>query len=79
MRATRFLEMTRVDMQATQVFRIILNVENRTIFCDNNLDVIPAMETDLTDTLRDMPWIVGLIDTRTKKLNRTKTYRKRQK
>ena len=49
-------------------------------FCriHKTLGVTPAMEAGITDTLRDMSWIVGLIDARAKKPNRPKTYRKRQ-
>lgn len=35
------------------------------------------MEAGLTDELRDVEWIVGLIDVRATKPNRPKTYRKR--
>ena len=49
-------------------------------FCriHKTLGVTPAMEAGVTDTLRDMSLIVGLIDARSKKPNRPKTYRKRQ-
>ena len=39
--------------------------------------VSPAMAAKVTDTLRDMEWIVSLIDARAPKPNRPKTYRKR--
>ncbi len=38
----------------------------------------PAMAAGVSDTLRDMEWIVGLIDARAAKPNRPATYRKRQ-
>ena len=38
----------------------------------------PAMAAGVSKTLRDMEWIVGLIDARTPKPNRPKTYRKYQ-
>lgn len=37
----------------------------------------PAMAADLGTTVRDLEWIVGLIDARAPKPNRPKTYRKR--
>lgn len=43
------------------------------------LGITPAMEAGITDTLRNMSWIIGLIDARAKKLNKPKTYRKWQK
>ena len=47
-------------------------------FCriHKTLGVTPAMEAGVTDKLRDMEWIVGLIDARASKLKRPKTYRK---
>ena len=42
-----------------------------------SLRCTPAMAAGLTDTLHDMEWIVGLIDARTPKPQRPKTYRKR--
>ncbi|MEE4012122.1 IS1 family transposase [Roseibium sp. FZY0029] len=50
-------------------------------FCriHKSLKVSPAMAAGLTDTLRDMEWIVGLIDERAPKPNRPKTYKKRSK
>ena len=39
--------------------------------------VSPAMAAKVTDTPRDMEWIVSLIDARAPKPNRPKTYRKR--
>ena len=39
--------------------------------------VSPAMAAKVTDTLRDMEWIVSLIDARAPTPNRPKTYRKR--
>lgn len=49
-------------------------------FCriHKTLKVTPAMEAGLTGELRDMEWIVGLIDARATKPNRPKTYRKRE-
>ena len=49
-------------------------------FCriHKSLKVTPAMEAGLTSELRDMEWIVSLIDARVAKPNRPKTYRKRQ-
>ena len=49
-------------------------------FCriHKSLRVTPAMEAGLTNELRDMEWIVGLIDARAPKPSRPKTYRKRQ-
>ena len=41
------------------------------------LSVTPAMAAGLDDSVRDLRWIVGLIDARAKKPNRPKTYRKR--
>lgn len=41
------------------------------------LRVTPAMEAGLTGELRDVEWIVSLIDARAAKPNRPKTYRKR--
>ena len=41
------------------------------------LGVTPAMEAGLSDTLRDMSWIVSLIDARAAKPKRPKTYKKR--
>ena len=38
----------------------------------------PAMTAGVSETLRDMEWIVGLIDARASKPNRLATYRKRQ-
>ena len=48
-------------------------------FCriHKTLKVTPAMEAGLTGELRDMEWIVSLIDARTPTPNRPKTYRKR--
>lgn len=47
-------------------------------FCrvHKTLGVTPAMEAGLPDTLRDMNWIVGLIDARAPKLKRPKKYKK---
>ena len=42
-----------------------------------SLRMSPAMAAGVSDTLRDMEWIVGLIDARAPKSNRPKTYRKR--
>ncbi len=41
------------------------------------LRVTPAMQAGITDTLHDMAWIVSLIDARSPKPNRPKTYKKR--
>ena len=41
------------------------------------LSVTPAMAAGLANDVRDMNWIVELIDARAKKPNRPKTYRKR--
>lgn len=41
------------------------------------LSVTPAMAAGLDNDVRDLNWIVGLIDARAKKPNRPKTYRKR--
>ena len=48
-------------------------------FCriHKTLQVTPAMEAGLSQELRDVEWIVGLIDARARKPNRPKTYRKR--
>ena len=48
-------------------------------FCriHKTLRVTPAMEAGLSRELRDVEWIVGLIDGRAPKPNRPKTYRKR--
>ena len=45
-------------------------------FCriHKTLGVTPAMEAGITDTLRDMEWIVSLIDARASKPNRPKRY-----
>lgn len=50
-------------------------------FCriHKSLKVSPAMAAGLSDTLRDMEWIVSLIDERAPKPNRPKTYKKRSK
>ena len=42
------------------------------------LRVTPAMEAGLSDTLRDMEWVVGLIDARREAPKRPATYRKRE-
>ncbi|MCY3725015.1 MAG: IS1 family transposase, partial [Rhodobacteraceae bacterium] len=42
-----------------------------------SLDVTPAMEAGLTDTLHDMEWLVDMIDDNIPKPNRPKTYKKR--
>ncbi len=49
-------------------------------FCrvHKSLRVSPAMAAGVTGTLRDMEWIVGLIDARSPKPNRPTTYRKRE-
>ena len=49
-------------------------------FCrtHKSLRMSPAMAAGVSDTLRDMEWIVGLIDARAPKPNRPTTYRKRQ-
>ena len=49
-------------------------------FCriHKSLRVTPAMEAGLTSELRDMEWIVSLIDARAAKPNRPKTYRTRK-
>lgn len=48
-------------------------------FCqsEKKLRTTPAMESGLDDAVRDMAWIVGLIDERSPKPNRPKTYRRR--
>ena len=48
-------------------------------FCriHKTLRVTPAMEAGLSRELRDVEWIVGLMDARAPKPNRPKTYRKR--
>ena len=48
-------------------------------FCrvHKSLRMSPAMAAGVSDTLRDMEWIVGLIDARAPKPNRPKTYRER--
>ena len=43
----------------------------------SSLKVTPAMAGGVTNTLRDMEWIVGLIDARAPKPNRPEAYRKR--
>ena len=49
-------------------------------FCciHKSLRVTPAMAAGVTNILRDMEWVVSLIDARATKPNRPKTYRKRQ-
>ena len=49
-------------------------------FCriHKSLRVTPAMEAGLANELRDMEWIVGLIDARAPKPNRPKAYRTQQ-
>ena len=49
-------------------------------FCrmHKSLRMSPAMAAGVSDTLRDMEWIVSLIDARAPKPNRPATYRKRQ-
>ena len=48
-------------------------------FCriHKSLRVSPAMAAGISDRLRDMEWVVGLIDVRTNAPKRPKTYRKR--
>ena len=48
-------------------------------FCriHKTLKVTPTMEIGLSDTVRDMEWIVGLIDERAPTPNRPRTYRKK--
>ena len=48
-------------------------------FCriHKSLRVTPAMAAGVTDTVRDMGWIVDLIDARAPKPNRPQTYKKR--
>ena len=48
-------------------------------FCrvHKTLRVTPAMEARIETTMRDMEWIVGLIDARAPKPNRPSTYKKR--
>ena len=48
-------------------------------FCrmHKTLRCTPAMEAGLDTTIRDLDWIVGLIDARAPKPNRPATYRKR--
>ena len=48
-------------------------------FCriHKTLGVTPAMEAGITDTLRDMEWIAGLIDARASKPDRPRKYNKR--
>lgn len=48
-------------------------------FCrvDKTLRCTPAMEVGLERNVRDLAWIVGLIDARAPKPNRPKTYRKK--
>ena len=43
-----------------------------------SLRMSPAMAAGVSDTLRDMEWVVSLIDALAPKLNRPKAYRKRQ-
>ena len=43
-----------------------------------SLRMTPAMAAGVSDTLRDVEWIVGLIDARASAPNRPATYRKRQ-
>lgn len=49
-------------------------------FCKihTTLKVSPATSAGITDTLRDMEWIVGLIDARAPKPGRPKRYKKRE-
>lgn len=49
-------------------------------FCrmHGSLRMSPAMAAGVSDTLKDMEWIVGLIDARAPKPKRPATYRKRQ-
>ena len=49
-------------------------------FCrmHTTLRMSPAMAAGVTDTLRDLEWIVGLIDTRAKKPGPRGPYKKRQ-
>ena len=42
------------------------------------LKVTPAMAAGVDSRLRDIEWIVGLIDARAPKPNRPRTYRKRE-
>ena len=49
-------------------------------FCrvHKSLRMSPAMAAGVSDTLRDMEWIFGLIDARAPKPKRPATYRKRE-
>ena len=49
------------------------------IFCriHKSLRVSPAMAAGVTDTLREMEWVVGLIDARAPAPKRPKTYKKK--
>ena len=49
-------------------------------FCrmHGSLRMSPAMAAGVSDTLRDMEWIVGLIDARAPKPKRPATYRRRE-
>ena len=49
-------------------------------FCrvHEGLQMSPAMAAGVSDTLRDMEWIVGLIDSRAPKPKRPATYRRRE-
>ena len=64
-----------LDKHAAMVNLLFLHYN----FCriHKTLGVTPAMEAGITDTLRDMEWIAGLIDARASKPNRPKIYKKR--
>ena len=50
-------------------------------FCriHTSLRMTPAMAAGLSDKLHDIEWLVGLVDARSAKPNRPKTYRKRSR
>lgn len=49
-------------------------------FCKihKTLRVSPAMESGLSDTLKDFEWIVSLVDAAAPKVGRPKTYKKKK-
>ena len=63
-----------LDKHAAMVHLFFLHYN----FCriHKTLGVTPAMEAGVTDKLRDMEWVVGLIDARASKPKRPKTYRR---
>ena len=64
-----------LDKHAAMVHLFFLHYN----FCriHKTLGVTPAMEAGITDTLRDMEWVVGLIGAQFPRPKRPATYKKR--